>query len=378
MSAAPTAESPVRRYSRRLAPGLREEHDETCLKSIAWPRARCSCTVTYDAWLRRADAVEHRRFASRAAAEQWLEDERRAARARRGDGPLLLADAAAEFLDRAAAGTTRASTGRPYRRNTVHAYGRALRLRVLPHRAARGTAPLGDRPIDRITPAMLQSAVDAAVERYGSDVARITCSAIRALLVDLTERGDLDSAPMFPGLPERDLPAPRLAYTADQLERILRAARADDDRHDRSLLEPLIVLILGTGASVPAALRTRWAPDSLEVDAREPRVCLERPSIRHGVVRETVGLAAPVAAILRRHRDRLHGVAPGSPVFPNAAGDRPATTLLVHAALRRIGAAAGIARLSPYALRHTGAAWAEQAQTIDLPQSGSDAEEAPR
>lgn len=374
---ASTSEAHVRAYSRRLAPGLREQHDATCLKSVAWPRTRCSCTVTYDAWIRRVDADEHRTFATRDAAERWLADQRRATRELRGDSALLLSDAAAQFLDRAVVGASRASTGHPYRTNTIQAYRRALRLRVLPHHPGRGSVPLGDRSIARITPAMLQGAVDAAVERYGSDVARITCSAIRALFVDLTERGDLDAALPLPRLPERNLPAPRLAYSADEVERILRAARADDDRHDRSLLEPLIVLILGSGASVRAALRTRWAPDSLDVDARTPRVCLERPSTRHGLVRETVGLAPPVAAILRRHRDRLPHVSLGSPVFPSAAGDRPATTLLVHAALRRIGVAADVARLSPYALRHTGAAWADQADTDPL-DPASDAEEARR
>lgn len=361
------ADGALQPYARRLAPGLSERHQPACLKSIAWPRARCTCAVAYDAWLRHDDGPEHRTFPTRDSAESWLREIRATVR---NTEPPQLAEAVEAFLVRAASGASPALSGCLYRQSTVASYRRALNLRVLPFRPRRDAAPIGRRHIDTIDGGALQAAVDAAVERYGSAVARVTCSAIRALFRDLIERGEIEKVPEFPQLPQHDRPATRLAYSPPEIERILRAARSDDDRHERSLIEPLIVLILGSGASVPAALRTRWSADSLDVDARAPHVRLERPTRRHGLVTETVGLAPTVAAMLRRHRDRLGAIGDGSLVFPAKAGDRPATTELVHAALRRIARAADVPRLSPYALRHTGATWADRAindTPLDLP-----------
>ena len=293
---------------------------------------------------------------TRAEAEAWVAEVRE--RARRGAQGIpvrrpapLLGNAAREFLRRAKAGTALTGARRPYAPSTLNGYESALRRHVLPHHDERHGDALANLPADTLDTRVLQAMVNALTAAASPALARVADAAIVAVLRDLYERGLLDALPARPVLPPP--PAGRTErLSLAQVNTLLAAARTDDERTGRSLMEPLLHLLAGGGLRVSEALALTWGPEGVDLEADPPRVTVGRAATKTDAGARTIGLGREEAAALRRHRLATGRPPDGAPVFVDDEGRPLSRDGRMRSGLRRIAQAAGVPA-GFHLLRHT-------------------------
>src|SRR4051812_2773502 len=131
---------------------------------------RCSCPWEAAVFSQRDGKKIRRTFPTRAAAKAWRDDAAGQVRRNtlRAPVPTTLAEAAAEWLAGATAGTIRTSGGDQYKAASIRAMEKALRLRVLPELGRLRLSAIGRRDvqdlIDRLQAAgWSASTIDASV-----------------------------------------------------------------------------------------------------------------------------------------------------------------------------------------------------------------------
>lgn len=357
------------RFERTVAPGVAERHARECGRGRG---RRCSCTPTFRARVE-AGGREGRRiftetFDGLDAAVAWRETTRATVRAGgslaapRAPSPPLAA-AARDFLRRARAGETLTRSGRPYAPATLDGYESALRLHLLELVDARSGLPLADLPVDAIDARTAQHAVRTIAASVSPARARQAGAALSSLLRDAYERGS------------RDEPAPRLILppppagrddylTVEQADALLAAALADDEALRRSLMGPLVAVLLATGARISEALGLSWSDVRLDAG---PTLTIRRATTKTNAGARVIAIEDEYARILRRHLLASGRPRADAPVFAREDGRRLDRHGRVRSGMRRVAAAAGLApdaigfRVAPHVLRHTGGTWLEQA-----------------
>jgi integrase len=335
-------------------------HSRRCPLSTGRGR-RCHCRPVYEARAACGQRTLRRTFATLAEAVAWAEASRDALRHGRPSpssprpGPSLQ-DLAVSFLHRAHAGQALTRRRRPYKPRTIEFYETQLRLHVLPHPDAQSGSRLGDLPATAIAARNAQSLVDTIAARNGAVLARHAAAALAAVLRDGYTRGLLDTLP-----PRLQLPPPPPArdrtLTPAEAERLLAAATADDTTKRRSLLAPLVALLLASGCRITEAVTLAWGRDGLDLDSDPPLITITADKTKTPAGARTLPIDCDTAALLRRHRLASGRPPDGSPVFPDQHGQRRTRGGAVAKGFARITHAAGLQPLSPHALRHTHASW---------------------
>jgi integrase len=146
---------------------LRQRHGNGCKTR---GEGRCSCPWEAAVFSQRDGKKIRRTFPTRAAAKAWRDDAAGQVRRNtlRAPVPTTLAEAAAEWLAGATAGTIRTSGGDQYKAASIRAMEKALRLRVLPELGRLRLSAIGRRDvqdlIDRLQAAgWSASTIDASV-----------------------------------------------------------------------------------------------------------------------------------------------------------------------------------------------------------------------
>ena len=137
-------------------------------------------------------------------------------------------------------------------------------------------------------------------------------------------------------------------------DRLLQAAIADDALRSRSLLGPLVALLLATGCRVSEALWLDWGPEGLDLESSPPLVHVKRSKTRAGI--RELPLDNRAAAVLLTHLVATSAVE-GQPVFCDEDGHRLPRHGRVRFGLKRVAAAAGLPGVTPHVLRHARATW---------------------
>ncbi len=229
------------------------------------------------------------------------------------------------------AGTVRNRQGLVYKPSVCRKYEEALRTLVLPR--------LGGMPVGGLTRADVQRLVDAIAAECSPEHARRALVALRVALRPHDHDGSLPHgdpcrgvrAPADPN-PER----PARILTPEEALAIIAAAAEDDRRIRRSLGEPLLGLLFGTGLRLGEALALPWGAEGLDLDAGVVRV--RRSVDRARDPKGRFAFVAPKTRASRRDvplrqddvtRLRQHRMASGRPddgelVFPDPLG-RPLT-----------------------------------------------------
>lgn len=164
--------------------------------------------------------------------------------------------------------------------------------------------------------------------------------------------------------------------TPEEVDAILAAAAADDERLGRSLALPLLTLAFGTGLRLGELLGLVWGPEGLDLDAESVRVRRSVDRLRDVTGRfpliapksraalRDVPLAPADAAVLRRHLLASGRPAAGSLVFSDGRGEPLDAAGAVRHVWERVRDGAGIAEPAPrfHDARH---AWA-----VAMPRAG--------
>jgi len=351
---------PRAQYRRKAAPRVAELHARRCALSRGQGR-RCTCEPVYVARVKRAGSEYERTFAALAEASAWAEATKRALRSggaapeRVGPAPAL-ADVAVSFLHRARASEALTRSRRPYSAATLAGYESALRLRVLPLADGRSGLPLAELPVDALDGRTLQALVDVLAARDSAASARVAAAALAAVLRDAYGRGLVDELPPRLTLP----PPPRRrerTLALDEADRLLGAAQADDARLERSLLGPLVALLVGSGCRVSEALGLDWGPDGLDLADEPPVVRIGRASTKSEAGVRRVPLDSETAGALRRHFLASGRPPVGAPVFADENGRRLPRHGRVRFGLERVARAAGLSGVTAHVFRHAHASW---------------------
>lgn len=349
-----------RPYRRTVAPRVREQHSRNCALSMKNGR-RCTCRPTFVASIRhRGRALEHS-FPTLSEAVAWAEATHDSIR--RGELPArpreqapLLRDLAISFLHRARAGEALTRSRKPYAPTTIAGYEAALRLRVLPHVDPRSGLCLGDLPADAIDGRAAQGLVDAVAAREGAARARAAAAVLAAVLRDGYARGLIDEL-----LPRLLLPPPpaarKVVLSFEEAELLVAAAHAEDARRGRSLLGPLVVLLLGSGCRISEALGLEWGPEGLDLEGEPPTASIGRAATKTDAGERVIPLDADLVPVLRRHRLASGRPPDGAPVFTDERGRALARSGRVRFGFARVTEAAGLQGLTLHGLRHTHATW---------------------
>jgi integrase len=348
-------------YRKTVAPRVREQHSRKCTLSTGAAR-RCSCRPAYVAHIKRNGRTLERSFTTLTEAVSWAEAAHDAFR--RGQHPLAIAplqapslrDLAVSFLHRARNGQALNRSRQPYSPHTVSGYEVALRLRVLPHVEQRYGVPLAELAASTIDSRALQGLVDAITVREGHARARQAAAALTAVLRDGYLRGLLDVLPPRVLLPPP--PAARArALTPQEGARLVEAARRDDLDRGRSLLGPLVALLLGSGCRITEALSLVWGPDGLDLRNSIGVMHVSRTTTKTAAGARSIPLDEETTRVLRRHRLATGRPSDGSYLFATRDDQPLARTGRVRFGIRRAGEAARLAKVSPHLLRHTHATW---------------------
>ena len=286
----------------------------------------------------------------------------RAAAAPRAPAPPLAA-AARDFLRRARAGAALTRSGRPYAPATLVGYESALRLHLLELTDPRSGLPLGDLSVDAIDARTAQHAIRSIAASVSPSRARQAGAALSSLLRDAYERGTRDE--LAPRLILPPPPKGRDDYlTVEQADALLTAASADDDARRRSLMAPLVAVLLATGARISEALGLLWG--DVRLDAT-PTITIRRETTKTDAGARVIAIEDEYAGILRRHLLASGRPRADRPVFARPDGRRLDRHGRVRSGMQRLAAAAGLApdavgfRVAPHVLRHTGGTWLEAA-----------------
>jgi integrase len=348
------------RVQRQVAPGIVERHQSGC--AYARGRRRCVCRPVYRAQvritIRGVTTTATRTLATLEEATAWRlrarEEARRSGSVSPAPEPVpspAFGAAAREFLHRAAGGRALTRARKPYSRATLVSYESVLRLHVLPHVDERRRAPFGELPADVVDGRSLQAMVNAVTAGASPALARVADAAASAVLRDLYERGLLEVIPPRPVLPPP--PRPRgERLTLAQTDALLAAAAGDDAATGRSLMAPLIALLINGGLRISEALSLTWGPGGVDLEEAPPRLTIGRAAAKTDAGARTIGLDAATASALRRHRESTGDPPDGSVVFTDTQGTRLTRDGLVRSSLRRVAKAAGVPA-GFHLLRHT-------------------------
>ncbi|HLM30117.1 MAG TPA: site-specific integrase [Solirubrobacterales bacterium] len=327
-----------------MAAGIRTRHGRSCRSRDG---GRCNCSPSYEAWVysKRDDKKIRRTFKSLAEAKGWRGDAEGAVRKRtvRAPSKVTLAEAAAEWLEGAKAGTIRNHSGDRFKPSTLRNYEDALRLRVLDD--------LGAVRLEEITKADLQLFADRLLERgLSASTIRVTLASLRVIYSRALDRGHVAVNPTA-GL---KLPAPRgrRERIADPAEAV--ALLATLPEHDRALW----ATALFAGLRLGELRALRWQ----DVDLGEGVIRVKRswdpkageiePKSRGG--RRTVPISKRLGDPEREGYLYLHRIRANDPdglVFGN--GSRPFAPATVRQRALRAWARAGLEPIGLHEARHT-------------------------
>jgi len=346
---------------KRVAPGVVERHAKACATNRR-ARAACTCVPGYMARTRVGERGSQRSISrtcsTLAEAVAWIEDAKRLARAGEHPAPRraapILGQAAPDFLARTRAGRTLTRSGRPYAATTIDNYERALRLHVYMFVSERSGLALKELPVDMIDTRTMQAMVNHVTSTASAATARMAEAALAAVLRDLYAREIVDAVPQRPSLPAP--PANRDSYlTLGQADKLLAVAVADDEATGRSLVGPLVAVLIATGCRISEALGLTWGSDGLDLDAAT--VTITRSTTKSDAGARTVGIEREYVTILRRHRLATGRPEDGALVFTDERGKRLARDGRVRSGLERVAEAAGLKGTGFHVLRHSQGSW---------------------
>jgi len=346
---------------KRVAPGVTERHTLECAASRR-ARAPCDCVPAYRARVRTGARGEQRAvsetFGTLAEAVEWIGEAKKLARSGSHPAPRkpvpTLAKAAADFLARARAGKALNRSGRRYAPTTITNYETALRLHLQEFVSERSGLALKELPVDAIDTRTMQAMVSHLTSTCSAATARMAEAALAAVLRDLYAREILDTVPNRPTLPAPPTGRDRF-LTIEQADRLLVAAVADDKDTGRSLMAPLVAILVATGCRITEALGLVWGPDGLNLD--NATVTIPRNTTQTEAGARTVGIEREYVATLRRHRLAMGRPADGAHVFTTEDGRQLSRDGRVRSGLQRITSAAGVAGTGFHVLRHSQGSW---------------------
>lgn len=364
-----TNQGSPRRRTVQVAPGIRERHAATCKGGA---RRACTCRPTYWARVaygsrgnvRRAEAT----LPTLEEAVAWV-NATRAAFMAGGSGPvkrvkaIALTDAATSFLGRARNGEVLTRSRTRYSMNTVRGYDAALRLHVLPYIDPATGLELGTLPVDAIDTRTVQTMVDHLAVEHSGETARAAAAALNAVLVfAYSTLRALDAPPVKPVLPPPHKRRERVLTVAEG-DKLMDAARADDEHFGRSLMAPLVSLLLGSGLRVSEALALTWGHDGLDLTA-EPAVVTVKSGKTSAATR-VLPIDTDTATTMRAHYLAWGRPATGTPVFQKANGEPYDRSGAPRSGLERVRKAAGLEGVGFHVTRHSHATWLASAAMPD-------------
>lgn len=387
--------STAHRLSRTAAPGVTERHTRACAGTLtkAGRVKGCTCSPTFRAAVSIGGRDERRRlsgtFSTLGDAVGWIEDTKRADR--NGDAPPApepvapsvptIREAADTFTERMHSGAVLAKGGKPYSAATIENYAGALTRDVLPFVVESHGIPLGDLTADVVDTRMIGTMADSLAARgrkaakararkareqgrtvresTGTGGARLAVAALRQLLADLYRRGVIDTVPPPPPtMPEPPKPRERRLDHAETAA-LVGAAYADDQRLDRSLLGPYVLMASRVGARRGELRRLVWGPDGLDLSGEVATVTIARNTTKTDAGKRTVAIDADTARAMKAHRKATGNARAGRPVFPDPQDvTRPMGPDLIRAGFERIGKVAGVESPGTHLMRHTVTSWA--------------------
>lgn len=348
---------------KRVAPGVTERHAVQCAASRR-TRAACDCVPSYRARIRTGPRGEQRTisetFGTLAEAVAWSAEARSLQRSGQHPNPRkpvpTLARAAADFLGRARTGKALNRSGRRYAATTITNYETTLRLHVQEFVSERSGLALKELPVDAIDTRTMQAMVGHLTSTVSAATARMAEAALAAVLRDLYAREILDTSPNRPSLPAP--PAGRERFlTIEQADKLLAVALEDDSNTGRSLVAPLVAVLIATGCRISEALGLTWGPDGLDLDANNPTVTIARSSAKTDAGARTIGIEKEYATILRRHRLATGRPADRALVFTNDDGKPLTRDGRIRAGLERVAKAAEVEGIGFHVLRHSQGSW---------------------
>lgn len=298
-------------------------------------------------------------FSTLAEAVAWIAEAK--ALQRTGDYPHprepvpTLEAAARDFLIRARAGEALNRSGRRFAANTVDNYERALRVHVQEFVSNRTRLPLKELPLDLVDTRTMQAMVNQLAASGSPSLARLAEASLSAVLRDLFAREIIDELPNRPVLPSP--PAGRNQFLSiAEADRLLATALADDETNERSLMAPLLAVLIATGCRISEALSLTWGPDGVDLDARQPTITIPRSSTKTDSGARRVGIEDEYTTILTTHRRRSGGQS-GRLVFANRRGEPLGRGGVARSSLARIAKSAGLEGITFHTLRHSQGSW---------------------
>lgn len=346
-----------RQFRRLVAPGVTELHSRRCRRSSDATN-RCTCSPTYKGRVKSKGKEVERSFPALSDAVGWVERARKTLRTGvvaalpRAPAPSF-GDAAVSFLHRARSGECLTRSRSRFQHATLTSYEITLRRHVLDRVDEPTGLRFADLPIDAIEARTIQRLVDGLSGKKSDATARVAAAVVAAVLRDSYRRGFLDTVPPRIVLPPPP-PSRRRTITLSEGDRLLQEAIADDALRSRSLLGPLVALLLATGCRVSEALWMDWGPQGVDLTSSPPLVHVQRSKTRAGI--RELPLDERAAAVLLAHFVATASV-DGQPVFRDESGRRLNRHGRVRSGLKRVAAAAGLPGVTPHVLRHARATW---------------------
>jgi integrase len=271
-------------------------------------------------------------------------------------GPVpTLESAARDFLIRARSGTTLNRSGRRFATNTIDNYERALRVHVQECVGNRTRLPLKETPVDLIDTRTMQAMVNQLAANASPSVARLAEASLSAVLRDLFAREIIDELPNRPVLPSPSAGRNQFLSIAEA-DRLLAAALADDETYERSLMGPLLAVLIATGCRISEAFALTWGPDGVDLEAKNPTIAISRSSTKTDAGARRVGIEREFTTILSAHR-RSSGGQTGALVFTNRQGEPLVRGGVARSSLARIAKSAGMEGITFHTLRHSQGSW---------------------
>lgn len=214
-------------------------------------------------------------------------------------------------------------------------------------RAVVACAPLAGRPLTDLTTDDWQRLTNALLTKWARSHVVLWRQAVGAALNYAVRQRIIDRNPLRDVVLPRATDAPVRAWTREQVERLLIAAR--DDPH-----EVWFLVALGTGIRLGEARALVW--DDVDFRARTLSITKSRhytkavlgptKSGKH----RTVDLPDELVPVLTAHHARQQ---PSARLVFGTGDDQPHASSTYNAAVTRICKRAGVVRLSPHALRHS-------------------------
>ena len=265
--------------------------------------------------------------------------------------PLTLEDASRWFLERAVSGKLVNRSGRRYSEATLRSYEIQLRRRVLPHVDARSGRQLAQLSLEDLTSRVVQGLVNHLAASASGATTRTAIAALQSVMREAYEAGMTDMEPPTRlRLPSAPKPRQRV-LRPEEVERLIEAARHDDERLGRSFAFPLIRRLASSGARVSEVLELEWGPGGLDLRSDLPLMRIEQSKTDAGV--RDVWLDAETASALQTHHAATGKPRDGTHVFRRGDGKRVDRFGVARATISRVARSAGVPGVSPHVFRHT-------------------------